>query len=70
MANSLFQQMQPQMPNNGMMQFLREFQQFRQSFHGDPKAEVQRLLNTGQLSQQQFNQLAAEAQQIAKMLGM
>ncbi len=70
MANSLFQQMQPQMPNNGMMQFLREFQQFRQSFHGDPKAEVQRLLNTGQLSQQQFNQLASEAQQIAKMLGM
>ena len=70
MANSLFQQMQPAAANHPMTQFLQEFNRFRQNFHGNPQQEVQNLLNSGQLTQQQFNQLAAQAQQIAKMLGM
>ena len=51
---------------NPMMQFqqmMNQFQQFRQSFQGDPKAEVEKLLQSGNMSQQQLNQL----QQMAKM---
>ncbi len=51
---------------NPMMQFqqmLNQFQQFKQSFQGDPKAEVEKLLQSGKMSQQQLNQL----QQMAKM---
>ena len=70
MANSLFQQMQPQRPQHPMAQFMQEFNRFRQTYHGNPQREVQYLLSSGQLSQQQFNQLAAEAQQIAQMFGM
>lgn len=51
---------------NPMMQFqqmMQQFQQFRQTFQGDPKAEVEKLLQSGKMSQQQLNQL----QQMAKM---
>lgn len=51
---------------NPMMQFqqmMNQFQQFRQSFQGDPKAEVEKLLQSGKMSQQQLNQL----QQMAKL---
>lgn len=51
---------------NPMMQFqqmMSQFQQFKQSFQGDPKAEVEKLLQSGKMSQQQLNQL----QQMAKL---
>nr|DAW16811.1 MAG TPA: hypothetical protein [Caudoviricetes sp.] len=44
-------------------QMMQQFQQFRQSFQGDPKTEVQKLLQSGRISQQQLNQLQAMAQQ-------
>ncbi len=44
------------------MQLLQQFNQFRQNFQGDPKAEVEKLLQSGQLNQQQLNQLQQMAQ--------
>ena len=41
---------------------------FQRNFHGDPKAEVERMLQTGQMSQEQFNRLAQQANQIMQML--
>lgn len=49
-------------------QMLQQFQQFRQSFQGDPKAEVQKLLQSGKMSQQQLNQLQAMAQQFQQFI--
>ena len=49
---------------NGFMQMMQQFQQFKANFHGDPKAEVEKLLQSGRLNQQQLNQL----QQMAKQL--
>lgn len=49
-------------------QMMQQFQQFRQSFQGDPKAEVQKLLQSGKMSQQQLNQLQAMAQQFQQFL--
>ena len=62
MSNPLFQQMQT--PN-----ILQRFQQFQQMFKGDPRQQVQQLLNSGRVSQSQYNQAVQMAQQLQKMLG-
>lgn len=51
-----------------MMNMLSQFQQFRKSFNGDPKEQVQQLLNSGQMSQEQFNQLSQMAQQMRQLM--
>ncbi len=51
---------------NPMMQFqqmMNQFQQFKQTFQGDPNAEIEKLLQSGRISQQQLNKV----QQMAKM---
>ena len=53
-----------QMPN-GIMQ---RFQQFQRMFKGDPQQQVQQLLNSGRVSQSQYNQAVQMAQQFQKML--
>lgn len=50
------------------MRMMQQFQQFRANFQGDPKAEVQKLLQSGKLTQEQLNQLQAMATQLQKML--
>lgn len=65
MANPLFNEFKPQ---NGMSNFIAQVKQMKQSFQGNPKDEVQRLLNSGQMSQQQFNELAQMANQIRGMM--
>ena len=62
MPNPLFGQMN----NNNIMQ---RFQQFQQIFRGDPRQQVQQLLNSGKVSQAQYNQAVQMAQQFARMLG-
>ena len=60
-----------QMPG-AMGQFqnmMRQFQQFKQSFHGDPKAEVEKLVQSGRISQQQLNQLQQAANQFRQLIG-
>ena len=68
MSNPLFGMMQGnQTPMNGLMQ---RFQQFKQTFTGDPKQRVQDMLNSGRISQQQYNQAVQMAQQMQKMMGI
>lgn len=62
--NPLFNQMQPQ--NN----FMQRFQQFQQMFRGDPRQQVQQLLNSGKVSQQQYNNAVQMAQQFQRMMGV
>ena len=66
MGNPLFGMMQNQGPMAGLMQ---RFQQFQQMFRGDPKQRVQDMLNSGKISQQQYNQAVQMAQQLQKMMG-
>lgn len=56
-------------PRGGPMNMMQAFQQFKQSFQGDPKAEVQKLLTSGRMNQSQLNQLQAMAKQFQSMLG-
>ena len=50
------------------LQMMQQFQQFRNNFQGDPKQEVEKLLQSGKMSQQQLNQLQAMAQQFQSFL--
>ena len=67
MPNPFFNQNSPQVPQNSpfgnMSNMMNQFQQFRNNFQGDPKQKVQELLNSGQMTQQQFNYLSQLAQQ-------
>lgn len=66
MINPLYQQMQPM---NGMQQMLERFRQFQQSFRGDPRQQIQQLLDSGRVTQQQYDRAVQMAQQFQRMLG-
>lgn len=73
MANPLFNMLggnnvQLPGPLGNMQNFMSRLNQFRQTFRGDPKQQVQQLLNSGQMSQNQYNQLSQMATQIQNML--
>ena len=70
MGNPFFNQNTPMQSPNPMMNMLQQFQQFKANFRGDPRQRVQELLNSGQMSQQQFNYLSNLAQQFRNMLNM
>lgn len=55
-------------PQNPMMNMMTQLNQFRQTFQGNPKQQVQQLLNSGRMSQEQFNQLSQMATQIQNMM--
>ena len=42
-------------------QLVQKFQQFKTSFQGDPKAEVEKMLQSGALTQEQLNRAQAMA---------
>ena len=68
MANPLFNALgggMPAMPNpmGQFGQMMQQFQQFKAGFQGDPQQEVQKLLQSGKMSQQQLNQLQEMAKQ-------
>lgn len=50
------------------MQMIQQFNRFRQSFNGDPKQEVEKLVREGKISQQQLNQLQVMAAEFQKLL--
>lgn len=58
-----------QAPFNNPMQVLQEFNNFKTQFQGDPKQKVQEMLNNGQMSQEQFNQLSMMANTFRQFLG-
>lgn len=72
MANQLFNMLGGNSnlpgPFGNMQNLLSRLNQFRQSFQGDPKQQVQQLLNSGKMSQNQYNQLSQMATQIQEML--
>jgi hypothetical protein len=63
--NPLYQQM-----NQGGNDIMSRFRQFRQMFKGDPQQQVQQLLNSGRISQEQYNAAVQKAQQLGQLMGM
>ena len=56
-------------PFNNMNNVIDQFNQFQSTFQGDPKQKVQELLNSGQMTKNQFNQLSNMAQMFQALLG-
>lgn len=56
--------------NNQFGDLIKQAQAFKRQFANiNPRAEVERLLNSGEMSQQQFNEYSQIAQQVAQMMG-
>ena len=47
---------------------VRQFIQFRNSFRGDPRQQIQQMLNTGQITQAQYDRAAQMANQLAYLI--
>lgn len=67
MANPLFNAFGN---NNQFGNLIQQAQAFKRQFANiNPRAEVERLLNSGEMSQQQFNEYSQIAQQVAQIMG-
>lgn len=64
MSNPLYQALNGN--NNPYAQIIADVQRLKQTFNGNPRDEVQRLLNSGKITQEQVNNAMSFAQQIIK----
>lgn len=69
MANPIFNQFGRNVPNH-FSQLMSEVEAFKKTFKGSPKEEVQRLLNSGEMTQEQFNEYSKFVQNMGRSLGM
>ena len=63
MPNPIYDQFGGQQNNNGFSAFMNDFHRLQQTVK-NPRQEVERLLQSGAMSQQTFNSLAQQANQI------
>jgi hypothetical protein len=56
------------MNQNGLNGFMSQLNQLKQTFNGDPNQKIQELLNTGKVSQAQYNRAVQTANQIQRMM--
>ena len=71
MANPLFNRFGPRStpgPIGNVANILQQYQQFKSTFQGDPKQKIQEMLDNGQITQEQLNQVIPVAQQLANLL--
>ena len=66
MSNPLFE-MIGRTQQNAMPDMMQRFMQFRNQFQGDPKAQVQSLLDSGRVTQEQYNNAV---QMVNRFMGM
>ena len=69
MANHLYKQYNQPINDNGLSQIIEQAKQMRKTFNGNPQQVVQNLLNSGQMSQADFNKYSQIAQQVVQMMG-
>lgn len=67
MANPLYESFGLQ--GTPISQIIKQAKELQKTLSVNPRDEVQRLLNSGQMSQQQFNQFSQMAQQIVQSMG-
>ncbi len=65
--NKLYEEMKPQNP---YQDFIKQFEQFKKTISGNPKEQVQQLLNSGKITQQQYNAAVQQANMIKSLFGM
>lgn len=65
--NPLYQQLIQNSPTNNVTNLLQRFTQFRNSFNGNAQQKIQEMLQSGQITQSQYNQAVAQAQQLTQL---
>lgn len=68
MPNEIFRAMGAGAVPPNLQGIMRQFQQFKTAFQGDPRQQVQALLNSGKVSQVQYNQAVQMANQLARLM--
>lgn len=56
------------MMGRGMPQIMQQFMQFRNQFQGDARSQIQRMMNSGKITQEQYNQAVQMANQLMRMM--
>lgn len=65
MANPIFEQMN----TNGSNAIMQMVQQLKQQMGGDPNQHIQNLLNSGKVSQEQYNRAVQMANKMRGLFG-
>ena len=65
---SIFGGLNNVIPNNGVANLLKQFNQFRQGFSGNARDQVQQLLNSGRVTQEQYNRAVQRANMLQQMM--
>ena len=55
--------------NNPYNNFMKQFNEFRKTINGNPQEQIQQLLNSGKISQAQYNAAVQKANMIKNMFG-
>lgn len=55
---------------NPMMQKIQQFNQFRQQYQGNPQQAVQEMLNSGKITQEQYNAAVQQANALRQFFGI
>ncbi len=53
---------------SGIGNMVQRFRQFQQAFRGDARQQVQQMLNSGRITQEQYNRAVQIAQQLQGMI--
>jgi len=66
--NHLFQAMTQASPMGNIMNIAQRFQQFRNQFRGNPQQQVQQMLQSGRITQADYDRAVQVAQQMQQYL--
>ena len=65
MGNPLFNMLGGGMPQNPMNKMIQDYKKFRKEMQGkNPQEEINKMLQSGKLNQNQLNQIQQKAQQM------
>ncbi len=68
MSNPLFAALGGRQTGNNPFKIVQDFINFKNSFKGNPQDKINELLRSGQISQQQLNDLQGTANQLGGLL--
>ena len=66
--NPLYQMMMQNLPSNGAASLLQQAMQFAKNFRGNPQQQVQSLLQSGRITQAQYDAAVQQANQLYNMM--
>ena len=53
---------------NNMISMIQRFNQFKQNFQGNPQQQVQQMLNSGKITQEQYNKAVEMAKNLQQFM--